>query len=122
MLRPFCLGWSRANQAWEFARIIVEAWKHRRQILHTEMFGQDLTDYRTKIRGQRQVASFVELVLVQPRPMAINTASLYVSTEDKHAIREAVVRAPIAVFLGGTPELAHGHHHNLTHAVSHVLR
>src|SRR5262249_22388876 len=61
-------------------------------------------------------------MIVQPRPLAVHAASLYITPEDKHAIRVPMVGAAIPVFLGGAPELAHGYDHDVPHTVAHVLK
>src|SRR5215470_17670763 len=60
-------------------------------------------------------------MIVQPRPLAVHAASLYITPEDKHAIRVPMAGAAIPVFLGGAPELAHGYDHDVPHTVAHVL-
>ena len=60
-------------------------------------------------------------MIFESGPIAIDTAALNVAAEDKHAIRVAVVRAAIPVFLRGAAELAHRDHDNIRHAIAHVL-
>ncbi len=85
------------------------------------MLVQDFADHRAEVRGEREVASFVELMIVQAGPFAVNLAALYIAAHEEHAIGVAVVGAAIAVFLCSAPEFAHGHENNILHAVAHIL-
>ena len=60
-------------------------------------------------------------MIVQAGPSAVDLTALHVAAHDEHAIRVSVVGAAIAVFLGGAPELAHGHDDDILHASAHVL-
>jgi len=84
------------------------------------VFGQDFTDDGAEIRGEREVAAFVELVIVQAGPFAVNLPALHIAAHHEHTIGVAVVGAAIAIFLGGAPELAHGHEDHILHAVAHI--
>src|SRR5205807_8969743 len=79
----------------EFAGIVVEAGEHRLQIGDADVFGENLAEHRTKIRGQPKVAAFVELMIVQAGPFAVNLSAAHIASHHKHAIRMAMVRAAI---------------------------
>src|SRR6266849_5772649 len=111
----------RADQAWKFAGVVVEAGENGLEVGNADVFGQDFADHRAKVRCQREVASFVELMIVQAGPFAVNLAALYIAAHEEHAIGVAVVGAAIAVFLCSAPEFAHGHKNNILHAVAQVL-
>src|SRR5712692_114982 len=111
----------RADQAWKFAGVVVEAGENGLEVGNADVFGQDFADHRAKVRCQREVAAFIELVIVQPGPFAINLPAFHVAAHEEHAIRVAVIGAAIAVFLGGAAEFAHGDKNNILHAVAHVL-
>jgi len=85
------------------------------------MLGQNFANDGAEVCGQHKVAPFVELLVGQARPFAIDVAALHVATHHEHAIRVAVIGAAVAVFLRRTAELAHGHHNHIRHAISHVL-
>src|SRR5438309_2389565 len=112
---------SNFDQPREFARVIVEAWEDQIEIGDADVLGQDFSDNRAKVRRERKVAPLVELMIVQARPPAVNGAAFHVLAHYKHAIRMAVIGSAIAIFLGGSAELAHRHEHDIFHAVAHVL-
>lgn len=49
------------DQSREFARAAVETWENRMQILHADVFGENVAQHGAKIRRERKVAPFIEL-------------------------------------------------------------
>ena len=62
--------------------------KNGLQVGDADVFGQDFAEDQTKIGGQRKVAPFVELMIVQAGPTAINFAAHH-----KYAVGASVVGA-----------------------------
>src|SRR5256885_13527549 len=112
---------SNFDQPREFVRIVVEAGENRLKVGDADVFGQNFSDDGAEVRGEREVAAFVQLMVVQARPSAVNLAALHIAAHHKHAIRVAVIGSAIAIFLGGAAELTHGHEDNIFHAVAHIL-
>ena len=67
-------------------------------------FAEDLAE----VGGEGQIAAFVELVVVEAGPAAIDLAAFHVAAENKHRVGVTVVSAAGAVFAGGAAELRHG--------------
>src|ERR1700756_4159702 len=109
------------DQPWEFARAVVEAREDGLQVGDADVFGKDISEHRAEIRGERQVAALVELMIVQPWPFAIDLPAANVSAHHEHAIRVAVVRAPVAVLARRASEFAHADEYDVLHAVAQIL-
>src|SRR6266550_2226484 len=113
----FCLS---SQQSQEFARVVVESVEDRVEPFHADVLGENLADYRAEVRGEREVAAVVELMVVQPGPFAVDLPALHVTAHEQHAIRVAMIGAAIAVFLSGAAEFAHSHEDDILHAVAHI--
>ena len=85
------------------------------------MFGKNFAEHAAKIRGEGEVAAFVELMIVQAGPFTVNFSAAHVSAHHEHAIGVAVVRAAVAVFAAGAAEFAHADENDVLHAVAQVL-
>ena len=53
------------DQPWEFAGVVIEPGEHGFQIRDPNVLREDFAEHGTKIRGEREVAPFVELMIVQ---------------------------------------------------------
>ncbi len=109
-----------SQQSQEFAWVVVESGEDGVKPFHADVLGKNLADYGAEVRGEREVAAVVELMVVQPGPSAVDLPALHVAAHEQHAIRVAVIGAAIAVFLGGAAEFAHGHEDDILHAVAHI--
>src|SRR6266704_5601272 len=105
----------------KFARVIVEAGEDRLEVDHADVFGEDFAEHGTKVRGECEIPAFVELMIVQAGPLAVDLPATHVSAHHKHAIGMAVVRTVVAVFFCGAAEFAHGDKNDVLHAVAEVL-
>ena len=85
------------------------------------MLGEDFAEHRAKIRTEREVAALIELMVVQAGPLAVDLPAAHVAAHHEHAIRVAVVGAPVAVLARGAAEFAHGDENDVLHAVGQVL-
>src|SRR5438876_6007225 len=112
---------SNFDQPREFVRVVIEAGENRLQVGDADVLGQNFAENGTKVRREREVAVFVELMIVQAGPFAVDRASFHVAAHHEHAIGVAVIGAAIPVFLGGSAELAHGYEHDILHPVAQVL-
>src|SRR5260370_40877591 len=74
----------RADQPKEFGAVIVEAGENGLQIFHADVLGENFSDDGAEVRGKREVAAFVELVIVQAGPFAVDLAALHVAAHDEH--------------------------------------
>ena len=52
------------HQAWELAWVIVEAGEHGLQIRYADVFRQNFSQHAAKIRGEREVAALIELMII----------------------------------------------------------
>ena len=80
----------------------------------------DFAEHRPEVRGQPQVAAFIQLMVAEPRPFAVHFSALHRPAHHKHAVGVTVVGAAIPVFVRGAPEFRHGDEHDVLHAVAHV--
>src|SRR5215467_9771598 len=112
---------SNLDQTREFARVVVKTGEDGLQVGDANVLGENFAENRAKIRGEREIAPFVELMVVQAGPFAIDLPAAHVSTHHEHAICVAVVRAAVAVFARGPAKFAHGNENDLVHAVAQVL-
>ena len=90
--------------------------------MRAQVLGNHLAQHGTKIRSEREVAAFVELLGLQAGPLAIDLATLNRPAHHEHAIRVAVVGPAVAVLVRGAAEFGHRNDHNVLHAVAHILR
>src|SRR5712692_9229345 len=81
----------RADQAWKFAGIVVGSGEYSVELFHADVLSENFAEHGAEIRREREVAAFVELVIVQAGPLAVNLAALHAAAHDEHAIRVAVV-------------------------------
>lgn len=58
------------------------------------MFGENLADGRAEIRGEGEIAAFIQLVVFEAGPAAIDAAT-FDAAHGKHGIRVALARAAI---------------------------
>src|SRR5215471_8820455 len=79
-----------------------------------------LAEHVAKVRSDRQIATFVELFLLQSRPLAVNLATADRTAQHEHHAAVAMVGSVIAVLLRSPPELRHGNNNDILHAVAHV--
>ena len=77
-------------------------------------------EHLAEIRGDRQVAAFVELLVVEAGPAAVDLAALHVAAEHKHGVGVAVVGAAGAVLARGAAELRHGDERDVLRVVAQV--
>src|SRR5215471_21471592 len=67
--------------------------------------------YLAEVCSYSQIAAFVEMLSREPRPAAIDSATLDRAAEHEHDVGVAVVGAAIAVLARGAPELRHADDH-----------
>src|SRR5215469_16875893 len=71
------------------------------------MPGDGFADYAAEVGGEREIASFVKLRLIEAGPLAVDFPALHGASHDEHHVGVAVVSAAIAVLSRGTAELRH---------------
>src|SRR5215469_11616250 len=97
-----------------------ETGEERRCARHAEMAHGDLREELTEIRGHGEIATLVELLACEPRPLPHHAAAPHGAAQDEHGGGMAVVGAPVAVLAHGAAELRHGEHHHIAHALSQI--
>src|SRR5262249_30023432 len=85
------------------------------------MLQRDLAKHVAEISRQRQVASFVKLIVLQPGPFSINLTAAYAVAHDEHRVRMSVVRAAVTVLSHRAAKLRHRQHHDIVHSLAQVL-
>src|SRR5262245_35965544 len=78
------------------------------------------TEHGAEIGGDLQIPSLEELFRFESRPRPIYLSTADRTSEHKHDIAMAVVRAVVAIFGGGPAKLRHRDDHDVFHAVSHI--
>ena len=81
--------------------------KTLRQVLVAHVAGDGFSNHLAEVRGQRQIAAFVELRLVKARPASVDFAALHRAAQNEHYVGVAVVGAAIAVLARRASELRH---------------
>src|ERR1700751_5784027 len=102
-------------------RLHREARKNVVCIFYTDVPGQGFRDNTAKVGRQCEVSSFIELVLLESRPLSIHAATLDRSAEHEHNICVTVICTAIAVLARGTSELAHRDNDGLACQIAQVI-
>src|SRR6516162_8653643 len=97
------------------------AGKDLSKILLTQMAQEDFPANSAKIRGQRQVAPFIENCRIKAWPASIDFAAFNPSTRDKHDVSMAVIGPAVAVLTRRPTELRQGKEHYVIHPVPKVV-
>src|SRR5262249_15358405 len=95
-----------------------ETRKERRRARHAEVTHGDLREELTEICGHGEIATLVELLARESRPLPHHAAALHGAAQDEHGGRMAVVGASVAVLAHRAAALRHGEHHPIAHAPS----
>src|ERR1700722_3396124 len=77
------------------------------QILVAQVPRDGFADYLAKVGGEREVAAFVELRLIEPRPASVDFSAFHRTAENEHDVGVAVVGAAVSVFAHGAAKLRH---------------
>src|SRR5437867_13223054 len=75
-------------------------------------FPEDISE----VRRQRQVATFVQLIVLQTRPFAVDFTAAYAVADDEHRIRMSVIGPAIPILSDSTTKLRHRENENVIHA------
>src|SRR6185503_15608839 len=98
----------------------IEARKDRVQPLRAQVLADDLREYRAEVSRQREIATLVELLGLEPRPSAEHALPVHVAADHEERRRVAVVRPAIAVLTRGATELRHREYHDVRHAIAEI--
>ena len=79
-------------------RLPIKSRKHRLQILIPQIARHDFAEHQPEVRGHGQIAAFIQLRLVEPRPTAIDFAALHRTAKYEHYVGVAVVGAAVSIF------------------------
>jgi hypothetical protein len=82
--------------------------------------GGGLGEDGAEVRGEREVAPFVQLLGREAGPPAVHAPAAHPAADEEHAARVAVVRPAAPVLARGTAELAGGHDEHVLRAVAEV--
>ncbi len=94
----------------EFPWLVIVTRKDFCQVFIAHVAGDGFSDDLAEVGGQRQVAAFVELRLIEARPASVDPAAFYRATKNEHYVGVTVVGAAVAVFARGAAKLRHGDH------------
>src|SRR3954454_6186231 len=98
-----------------------ESGKSILRISYTDLFCHSFGHYGAEIRSECKVASLVELIIIQPRPFAVDMTTTHGTAEHEHDVRVTVIRAAVAVLARGASELAHGNDHCVVGKIAEVI-
>src|SRR6185436_10726794 len=79
------------------------------------MLLSNLAEDTPEICGQSKIAALVQLIVLQPWPIAIDLSAANCVTHDEHRIGVSVIGAAVAVLSYGATELRHRQDHNIIH-------
>src|SRR3989442_13593534 len=86
-----------AENAGEFARVVVEAGEDRFEILVPQMALDDFAQHVAKVGGESQSAPFIAVFPPQTRPETAHFATLDLAAQNEHVVAVAVTAAAIPV-------------------------
>src|SRR2546423_1661545 len=84
------------------------------------MMRHDFSKYRSEVSGEREIAALVELLGLEPRPLAVHLATSDVPTDHEQRTGVPVISTAIAVLARHATELGHCHDHDVVHAIAEV--
>ena len=80
----------------------------------------DLREHRAEVGREREIASFVQLLRREARPLSVHLVPLHVTADHEQRARVTVVRSAVAILLRHAPELRHRHDDDVVHPVAEV--
>src|SRR5689334_20961745 len=98
-----------------------EAWEDARSMFYCELLASYLAHHSAEVRGESEVAPFVELVLAEPGPLAVDVAAANRTAEHEHDVGVSVVGAAVSVLAGSSSELAHGDDDGIFREIAKVI-
>ena len=88
----------RFDEVGEGSRVRVEIGEDGGEIGDAVVADEDFAEDGAEVGGEGEVAAFVELVIGEAGPAAVDVAAFDVAAHDEHAVGVAVVGAAVAVF------------------------
>lgn len=88
--------------------------------LLAEMNADQFAEHVAEVGRDGQIALLEELFGLQTRPAAINTSSPYWTSEHKHDIAVAMVRAGVAILSHGAAKFRHRDQYDIGHPITHI--
>ena len=79
------------------------------------MLLRKLAEDIAEVRSQRQIAAFVKIARLQPRPLTIDMAAANCVAYDEHSVGVAVIRAARSVLARRASELGHREYDDIVH-------
>src|SRR5258708_6511522 len=105
----------------ELAWIDLRSWKYQFKVPCSQCFVSRLAKHPAKISRNRKVPAFIQLLIRQPWPLAVDLTALDPSAQHEHYIRVTVVRASSSILPGRAAKLRHRHQRHILRIISHVL-
>src|SRR5262245_44391353 len=125
---PFVLMlWRPATGAWHLQKsqplplVAIVPGEYGVHVRGAEVLERNLREYAAEVGREREVATFVELLLLQTWPFTVDLLALHVAADDEHRRRVTVVRPTIAILPRRAAELRHRENRDVRHAVAEVL-
>ena len=100
------MGHQRADldQAQEAIGLKLCAGENHIQIICADGFGNSFAEDLAEVRGDGEIAAFVELLVCKAGPATVNLASLHLAAKYKHGVGVTVVGAAGSVLARGAAE------------------
>src|ERR1041385_2550828 len=94
--------------------------KDRVDVRRSQVSLGNLTKHIAEVCRQCQIASFIKLRILQPRPFAVNFAPAHTVTNDKHRVRMTVISSAVPVLFYGASKFRHRQNNHVVHALAQV--
>src|SRR5258706_2739486 len=86
----------------------------------SKVIGHDLREHRAKVGRESEIATLVELLLLEPGPTPVHLAAFDLPADHEQGAGMTVISAAIAVLAGHAAELGHRENHDVVHPVTEV--
>src|SRR5215831_5612444 len=80
----------------------------------------DLTENVAKVRCKRQITTFVRLIALQARPVAVDVSAANTVANHEHRISVTMIGSAVAVLARSTAELGHCQNDHIVHPLAKV--
>ena len=93
------------NQMQKAIRLQLRIGEDEVEIPRAHRFGHSLAQHLAKIRGDGEIATFIQLSVRESWPAAVDLAALHLAAQHKHRVGVAVIGAAGAVLARGAAKL-----------------
>src|SRR5437667_12061086 len=77
-----------------------------------------LAEHVAKVGSQRQVATFIQLLVLHSRPFAVDFAAAHAVANDEHCIRVSMISPTITILAPCPAKLGHRQDNYIIHALT----